>query len=224
MTPFRSAASLVLLSLIVTGWAPAAEEPVQPTARERLKARIAEDAKKAPGKTSAANSKSTPATSGSEGSPTSPPTSAEAPTGASTRASPPVAAPAANAKNRDAATAKSEPTVLPKVEVKKSRITVLDHERARQDIDIAREKKNLEVSELDSALNDSKIARPLAIFGGDSTQFRKGVASERVQLMEAEKDLIEAIAYAKTKEEKAALQKQLNELKAMRRELDKSMR
>ena len=42
--------------------------------------------------------------------------------------------------------------------------------------------------------------------------------------MEAEKDLIEAIAYAKTKEEKADLQKQLDELKTMRRQLDKSLR
>lgn len=91
-------------------------------------------------------------------------------------------------------------------------------------MDIARERKNLKVSEVDSALNDSRIARPLSIFGGDSAQFRQGVASERVELMEAEKDLIEAIAFAKTKEEKAGLQKQLNELKAMRRELDRSMR
>jgi sensor histidine kinase regulating citrate/malate metabolism len=42
--------------------------------------------------------------------------------------------------------------------------------------------------------------------------------------MEAEKDLIEAIAHARTKEEKAELQKQLDELKAMRRQLDKSLR
>jgi sensor histidine kinase regulating citrate/malate metabolism len=42
--------------------------------------------------------------------------------------------------------------------------------------------------------------------------------------MEAEKDIIEAIAQARTKEEKAELQKQLDELKAMRRQLDKSLR
>ena len=77
---------------------------------------------------------------------------------------------------------------------------------------------------MDSALNDSKITRPLAIFGGDSAQFRQRVASERVQLMEAEKDVMEAIARAKTKPEKAELQKQLDELRTMRRELDKSLR
>jgi hypothetical protein len=42
--------------------------------------------------------------------------------------------------------------------------------------------------------------------------------------MEAEKDLIEAIAHAKTKAEKQELQKQLDELKAVRRELEKTLR
>ena len=42
--------------------------------------------------------------------------------------------------------------------------------------------------------------------------------------MEEEKDLIEAIAHAKTKEEKEELRKQLDELKAMRRQLEKSLK
>jgi sensor histidine kinase regulating citrate/malate metabolism len=42
--------------------------------------------------------------------------------------------------------------------------------------------------------------------------------------MEAEKDIIEAIARARTKEEKAELQKQLDEIRAFRRELDKTLR
>ena len=39
-----------------------------------------------------------------------------------------------------------------------------------------------------------------------------------------EKDLIEAIAHAKSKAEKQELQKQLDELKAVRRDLEKSLR
>ena len=120
--------------------------------------------------------------------------------------------------------AKAPATVMPKVEVKKGRITVLDQKLAEQEKEIARERKNLKASEVDTALNDAKIARPLAIFGGDSAQYRQRVAAERVELMEAEKDLIEAIAHARTKEEKQELQKQLDELKAMRRQLDKSLR
>lgn len=220
----RTARSLILFSLALTGFVRGADAPVQPTARERLKARIAEDAKKVPAKTPppAATSPTSPAGQPAEAAAgPSPATPAPRPDIAAAEAASAKAKPSAPGAS---ASAKTEPTVLPKVEVKKSRITVLDHERALQDIEIAREKKNLQVSEVDSALNDSKISRPLAIFGGDSAQFRQGVASERVQLMEAEKDLIEAIAFAKTKEEKAALQKQLNDLKAMRRELDKTMR
>ncbi len=226
MTTLRTASLLILLSVALNGLARGADEPAQPTARERLKARIAEDAKKVPAK-SPAPAVTPPTSTSPAGEASEPGLTAASPT---TDKGPDVAVQAQAAGKAKAAakasdvTAKTAPTLLPKVEVKKSRITVLDHERALQDIEIAREKKNLQVSEVDSALNDSKIARPLAIFGGDSAQFRKGVASERVQLMEAEKDLIEAIAFAKTKEEKAALQKQLNDLKTMRRELDKTMR
>jgi cell division protein FtsB len=77
---------------------------------------------------------------------------------------------------------------------------------------------------LDKALNDSKIAKPLAMFGGESAQFRKQVSNQRVSLMEDEKDLIEAIAQAKTKEEKEELQKELDALRAERRELERAMR
>src|SRR5207248_8352978 len=62
----------------------------------------------------------------------------------------------------------SPPTVLPKVEVKKPRITVLDHELAEEEKQIAREKKNAKPTELDKALNDSKVSKTLSIFGGNS--------------------------------------------------------
>jgi len=47
---------------------------------------------------------------------------------------------------------KETPTVLPKVEVKKDRITVLDQKLAKQEQDIARERKNLKPTEVDTAL------------------------------------------------------------------------
>jgi hypothetical protein len=114
--------------------------------------------------------------------------------------------------------------VLPKVEVRKDRITKLDQELAKEDQQIAREKQNTKRTEMDTALNDQKIAKPLSIFGGESTQFRQRVANQRVALMEDEKDLLVAIAQAKTKAEKAELQKQLDELRAERRELERTMR
>ncbi len=185
-----------------------AEAPAPKTSmKDVLRARIAEDAKKSP----------TPAAAGTAKSEKSPPPTPDA--AKSTLANAPVPT-----KDAVAAAKQLPPTVLPKVEVKKGRITVLDQQLAQQDEAIAREKKNLKSSEVDLALNDSKIAQPLAIFGGDSAQFRKRVASERVELMEAEKDVMEAIARSKTKKEKDDLQKQLDELRAMRRELDKSLR
>ncbi|MBL9213670.1 MAG: hypothetical protein JNL92_24615 [Opitutaceae bacterium] len=194
----------------------AAEEPEAPktSMKSVLKARIAEDARKAEAKNAAP--KKAPV-SASNPAPTAP--------AASTSTAPsPATAPATSDATARKETAKEPATVLPKVEVKKSRITVLDQQLAKQEEDIARERKNLKASEVDVALNDAKIAAPLAIFGGESSQFRQRVASERVQLMEAEKDIIEAMARARTKQERAELQKQLDEIRGFRRELDKTLR
>jgi hypothetical protein len=174
---------------------PAAEDTAKKSKfKDAIKARMVEDAKKAP------------------------PTPAKpAPPAESTASATP------SATTQDAA-AKEAPTVLPKVEVRRDRITVLDQQLALQEKEIAREKVNTKASEMDKALNDSRLAKPLSIFGGESASHREGIAKERVSLMETEKDLIEAIAQAKTKEQKAELQKQLEEIKSYRRELERSLR
>ncbi len=204
---------LVAFALAVAARAADEPEAPRPSARELLRARIAEDAKKK--------------------SPASKSTSAQAPAKAAAAPTPPVAAAPAKEEppappvpvpaNKSAAGTQPA-TVLPKVEVKKERITVLDVEIAKQEEAIARERKNVKTTEADLALNDSKLAKPLAIFGGESAQFRKRVAAERVELMEAEKDILEAMKRARTREEKAELQKQLDELRTARRELDKTLR
>lgn len=216
--------SLLLLALALPLFA-AEEESPKSSAREALRARIAEDAKKTKPARPAAPTSGPLAPAAAGATPSATPAKSEtagAPATDTPAATSP-GAPAIQAKSKSDAK-KGEATVLPKVEVRKDRITELDRKLAEQEREIAREKRNIKSSEVDTALNDSKIAKPLSIFGGDSSQFRSGVAAERVELMEAEKDIIEAIAQAKTKEEKAALQKQLDELKAMRRQLDKSMR
>jgi hypothetical protein len=210
----------LLISLLLSAGATAATDEVTttPSAKEMLRARLAEEARNAPANPAAPS----PATSysASTASAPNPPPAADA--------NPLLAPTAGTAAAKDRAAKpnpRAEPaTVLPKVEVKKGRITKLDQALSKQDQDIAREKKNTRTSEVDKALNDSKIATPLAIFGGESAQFRKRVASERVAMMEDEKDLIEAIAEAKTKEEKAELQKQLDFLRMERRELERSLR
>ncbi|MFM9091586.1 MAG: hypothetical protein ACKOUK_07600, partial [Verrucomicrobiota bacterium] len=120
------------------------------------------------------------------------------------------------------------PAVLPQVEVRKGKFSERDYRLAQelnqQDQAIERERRNLKTTETDRALNDSQVSRTLSIFGGNSAAFRQRVASERVELLEAEKDIIEQIAIAQQPEEKKALQRQLDELRAMRRQLDQTLR
>jgi hypothetical protein len=207
----RLALLLVLLAA-PCGMLRAADEPeadTKPRMKDVLRARMAEEANKKPAPAQPAPAQAAAAT---EQKPDKAPAPAK-PT-----------APAPKEEKPSTKTADQPATVLPKVEVKKGRITELDQQIAKQEQEIAREKKNIKPTETDLALNDSKIAKPLSIFGGESAQFRKRVASERVELMEAEKDILEAMKLARTKEEKAKLQKELDELRAIRRDLEKSLR
>ena len=120
---------------------------------------------------------------------------------------------------------KPEPaTQMQRVEVNKSRVTDLAIKLHEKDLEIAREKKNSTPTTLDTTLNPAGLSHTLAVFGGSSDEDRARVSQERVGLLEAEKDLIEEIAQAKTKEEKDELEKTLTDLKAMRRELERAPR
>ncbi len=151
-----------------------------------------------------------------------------------THAAPAAAATTATAAGTAGTTATATPTsgptsdqatlLLPRVEVNKSRITEVMIKEHEKDLEIAREKKNTTPTALDSALNDSDVSHKLAILGGSSSDDRARVAQERVSLLEAEKDLLDEIARAPTKEEREDLQKQLNDLKTMRRELEREPR
>jgi hypothetical protein len=119
--------------------------------------------------------------------------------------------------------AKQEPTMLlPRVEVNKSRITELAIALHEKDVEIAREKKNIKSTPLDDSLNDTEVSHKLAILGGSSAEDRSRLAEERVSLLEAERDLIEQIYNARTPEERDQLQKQMDDLKTMRRQLERS--
>lgn len=231
----RSVPVLVLCAALVSSARAADDETAPKTSmKEVLKARMAEEAKKKPASPPAGAGPANPVAGGGPvAGPSTPATTAPVPTTAPA----PTSAPAIKPEHPASGTAPATPppkdakkktgdsaAVLPKVEVKKGRITELDQQLAKQEQDLARERKNLKASEVDVALNDAKVAKPLSIFGGESSQFRQRVASERVELMEAEKDIMEAIARAKTKEEKEELQKQLDQIKAFRRDLEKSLR
>ena len=185
-----------------------------PSARDMLRAQLAEAARNPAGKPVAGTPAAAPPIT----------ETAKALEKANSETNPLLAHPAEPETSKPADIRRQPATVLPKVEVSKPRITDLDHKLAEEDVLIAREKKNTKPTEVDKALNDVKIARPLAIFGGESAQYRSQVANQRVSLMEDEKDIIEAIAHAKTKGEKAELQKQLDALRTERRELEQAMR
>lgn len=204
----------LLLSAALSLSGRAANDTSKSSLSDAIKARAAEDAKSTssrptgPAKSPAAEAAAHPAPPA----PTTPAAKAD------TNAKKPVSAEeAAKAKEQDA-------TVLDPVEVRKRKMTEFEQQTRDQEAAMIREKKNTTPTEMDKALNDSKISKVFAIFGGQSGEQRANIAKERVSMMEEEKDLIEAIAQAKTKEEKQTLQKQLEDLRKMRRELEKALR
>lgn len=138
---------------------------------------------------------------------------------------PAAATPAPAAGDTAAAPVEFNPaTVLPEVRIRKDRITELDQQLAKQNKEIAREKQNTKPTALDETINSPKLSKAFALFGGQSSEDRSSIAKERVAMMEEEKEIMEAIAQAGTKEEKEQLQKVLDSMRTMRRELEQSLR
>jgi hypothetical protein len=208
----RPALLCLLLLPACFGWlAFAAEESQSRTnVADAIKAQAAKDAKQGAPKATG------PAKSQAAANAASP---AAAPAPAAKEATAPAVTAAEAAKAGEQAA-----TVLPPVEVRKRKLSEFERDIRIQETEIIREKKNTVPTEVDKALNDSKISRALAIFGGQSGEYRASIASERVSMMEDEKDIIEAINNATTPEEKQTLQKQLVEMRKMRRELEKSLK
>ena len=123
-------------------------------------------------------------------------------------------------KSATAAAAQEPPTMLPQVEVSKSRINEIDLVIAEHDKAIAREKAAAKPTKLDNTLNNPQLTKALSFLGGSSSEDRSAIANERIRLMEEEKDLLEQLKLARTKEEKAELQQEIDDLRAQRRELD----
>lgn len=218
--------SLLVVSLTAAAFAadaaPAAPvtpepAPAKPVTEEMIRARLAEHIKTKTAAKQAAKTAPAPATISTIAAPVATPGAAAA--------APAELTPAATTAEKEMAAAKTDPAaMLPKVEVRRTRTTEIEKEVFQQERDIAREKLKTKSSDADRALNGTGKSKTLSIFGGETTKQRETVASERVSLMESERDIMEAIAYAKTKEEKDALRKELNELKALRRDLESALR
>lgn len=109
---------------------------------------------------------------------------------------------------------------LPKIEITATRLKELDRAIKKLDKAIAREKKNMKASELDKVLNNAKLAEAAAIFGGNSSAYLESVAATRVRYMEAERGLLSDMKEPRSLDDMAILQKELDQIHTMQRELD----
>ncbi len=131
-------------------------------------------------------------------------------------------APAGVSQVPDGVSKEDVTTLMPKLEVNQSRITAQRIQEQKKDLEIAREKQNSTPTVLDTGLNGSGVSKTLAVFGGSSAEQRAAVSQERVSLLESERDLLDEIARAPTKEERDELKHELDQMRAIRRDLEKA--
>lgn len=116
--------------------------------------------------------------------------------------------------------APAEVLTLPKIQVTAQRIKKIDKEIKRLDRLIERETEKVKSSQLDRTLNNEKLSRTAAIFGGNSSEHLSAVAATRVALLENERDVLEAMKRPTTLEELAIMEKEIEQLRLTRRNLD----
>jgi hypothetical protein len=132
----------------------------------------------------------------------------------------PAPQPAAADKSAQPAPADKDVVALPKVEVTSARVKAIDAELKKIDKQIAREKKNLKSTNLDESLNSDKASKAAAIFGGNSASHMVAVAATRVNLLESERAMLERLKFPRTEEDQALIEKEIENLRATRRNLD----
>ncbi len=114
-----------------------------------------------------------------------------------------------------------EPAItLPVIKVTAARVHELDKEILKVEKQIAREKKKVKAGELDRALNNQKLTAAAAIFGGNSTSHLSAIAAYRVTLLESERGVLESMKLPRSLEELALLDRELEQLRDTRRNLD----
>jgi hypothetical protein len=116
--------------------------------------------------------------------------------------------------------APAEVLELPKIQVTAERVKKIDKDIKRLDKMIARETAKVKSSDLDKALNNDKLARAAAIFGGNSAEHLSAVAATRVALLQNERDVMEAMKRPTTLDELAMMEKEIEQLRETRRNLD----
>lgn len=149
-----------------------------------------------------------------------------APNAADKPAEPADAAKARSSDPKNAAGLKTEgETVkMPVFTVTGQRLREIDVTIKKLEKQISREKKQLEKSNLDETLNSEKVAKAASIFGGKSTVQRASVAAVRIESMEKELQLLETLRTPLTKDDRAMIERLVEDQRTYRRNLDDALR
>ena len=113
---------------------------------------------------------------------------------------------------------------LPKFEISASRVREIDATIKHLEKLIGREKRLLEKSAADETLNNEKISRSAALFGGKSNVQRASVAAVRLESMEKEIALLDTLRTPLTAIDRALIEKLVQDQRTYRRELDITLR
>jgi len=135
-----------------------------------------------------------------------------------------VTPPAETDEALDAKTDDEVVTLIPEFRVNSQRISDLDVEIKKLNKKIVRASKKVKRTDLDKTLNSGDAPKVLNVFGGNTADQREAIAYERVSLMEAERDILEAMKYVQTLSKDKELQKQLNAIRTMRTQLEDNLR
>lgn len=106
------------------------------------------------------------------------------------------------------------------MQVREKRLKAIDVELKKLDKQIAREKKNMKASDLDKSLNSDRLSNAAAVFGGNSASHMAAVAATRVALLEQERVLLERLKFPRTEEDQALVERELENIRTTRRNLD----
>ena len=108
--------------------------------------------------------------------------------------------------------------------VNSRRVSDLDIQIKKLNKKITRYSKRIKRTDLDKTLNSSDNPKVLSIFGGNTADQREAIAYERVSLMEAERDILQAMKYVQTHQKDKQLKKQLNAIRTMITQLEQNLR
>ena len=107
--------------------------------------------------------------------------------------------------------------------VNSRRISDLDIEIKKLNKKIVRYSKRIKRTDMDKTLNSGDNPKILNILGGNTANQREAIAYELVSLMEAERDILEAMKYVQTHQKDKQLKKQLNAIRTMITQLESNL-